>query len=471
MYDKTTKVMNRATVKADQNFRGFNRYGGSRCARTIPETEFAMISVALTARRISWWILASALALTVVEGAIRKWVIGSAFQVGSYAAYFSKDIVFTLLLLVPACRASAAALETFRSWLLPGSFLLVCGVLTSMSRDINLAGAVLTLRAVLLLPAVAFVAVSRLQGISLRSVAMIIGVMTILNFPLGVLQNQLPPHHILNRYASDTLDITTTVTGVRATGTFSYITGMAVISVVGMWAGMVYMSLAQTVRQQMFGWAMLACGLGCGLASVSRGPILIGAFVLLAWLLFSGEWASAKSRSVVAGILVLGILVLFELTTTFFDLGQGLLLRAEQSHDSTEERSLGQFEEAFMALQMAPSGNGLGTEQVGRYHYSEGKLTDTTFESQLGRLVLETGVFGLAGFVVICVGPVLALQVAKRHSTARGENAALLATQLFLVSMFTGNVVFNHTASAFAWMIFAAVMGACSPNPRRAITF
>src|SRR5205823_925944 len=228
MYDKTTKVMNRATVKADQNFRGFNRYGGSRCARTIPETEFAMISVALTARRISWWILASALALTVVEGAIRKWVIGSAFQVGSYAAYFSKDIVFTLLLLVPACRASSAALETFRSWLLPGSFLLVCGVLTSMSRDINLAGAVLTLRAVL-----------------------------------------------------------------------------------------VYMSLAQTVRQQMFGWAMLACGLGCGLASVSRGPILIGAFVLLAWLLFSGEWASAKSRSVVAGILVLGILVLFELTTTF----------------------------------------------------------------------------------------------------------------------------------------------------------
>ena len=112
MYDKTTKVMNRATVKADQNFRGFNRYGGSRCARTIPETEFAMISVALTARRISWWILASALALTVVEGAIRKWVIGSAFQVGSYAAYFSKDIVFTLLLLVPACRASSPLLPS-----------------------------------------------------------------------------------------------------------------------------------------------------------------------------------------------------------------------------------------------------------------------------------------------------------------------------------------------------------------------
>src|SRR5437773_1079490 len=355
MSDKTAMVMNRAGVKAEQSFRSFSGHRGSHFAGSIPETGFGMDPVTSNARRIGWWILVSALTLTVLEGAIRKWVIGSAYQMGSYLAYFSKDIVFILLPLVPAWRASSGALEVFRRWLIAGSFFLVCGVLSSITRDINLAGAVLTLRAALILPVLAFIAVSRLQGISLRSVVWILGLLTILNFPLGVLQNQLPPHHMLNRYASDTLDITTTVTGVRATGTFSYITGMAVISVVGMWAGMVYMSLAQTVRQQMFGWAMLACGLGCGLASVSRGPLLIGAFVLLAWLLFSGEWASAKSRSVVAGILVLGILVLFELTTTFFDLGQGLLLRAEQSHDSTEERSVGQFDEELMVLVFASS--------------------------------------------------------------------------------------------------------------------
>jgi len=469
MYDKTAMAMNRATIKADQNLRGLSGYGRSRGA--IPETDFGMDPVALNARRIGWWILASAFVLTVLEGAMRKWVIGSAFQMGSYAAYFSKDIVFGLLLLVPALRASSAALEVFRSWLITGSFLLICGIFSSLSRDINPAGAALTLRAALFLPVVAFLAVSRLQGISLRSVAWTIGVLTILNFPLGVLQNHLPPHHALNRYASDTLDITTTVTGVRATGTFSNITGMGIISVAGIWAGMVYMSLAQTVRQQMFGWAILAAGVGCGLASVSRGPILIAVVEVVAWLVFSGEWASAKSRSVVAGILFLGILVLFELTTTFFELGHGLLLRAEGSKDTTEERSLGQFEEALMALDMAPLGNVLGTEQVGRYHYSEGKMTNTTFESQLGRLVLETGVFGLAGFLAICAGPVLALQVAKRYSVASGEKAALLATQLFLVSMFAGNVVFNHTASAFAWMIFAGVMGASSPNPRRANAF
>ena len=69
---------------------------------------------------------------------------------------------------------------------------------------------------------------------------------------------------------------------------------------------------------------------------------------------------------------------------------------------------------------------------------------------------------GLAGFLVICAGPVLALEVAKRHSETGGEKAALLATQLFLASMFAGNVVFNHTASAFVWMIFAAATASTS---------
>ena len=124
-----------------------------------------------------------------------------------------------------------------------------------------------------------------------------------------------------------------------------------------------------------------------------------------------------------------------------------------------------------MALEMAPLGNGLGTEQIGRFHYSQGQLAETTFESQLPRVVLETGVFGLAGFLVICAGAILALQAAKSYTTTRGEKPALLATQLFLLSMFASNVVFNHTASAFVWMIFAAVMGASSPTPRRVVTF
>jgi hypothetical protein len=415
--------------------------------------------------RQAFWILLAAIALTALEGATRKWVIGPGFQMASYAAYFSKDIVFALLILLPARGEVSPASEIFVRWLVPSCFLLVCGSLISATQEINAAGALLTLRAVLLLPTIAFLVVRRLHGISLRSVAWFIGFLTILNFFLGVLQNRLPADHLLNRYAADTLEITKTISGVRATGTFSYISGMGVISVAGIWAGMVYMSMGKTMWQQMFGWIVLASGFGCGLASVSRGPVFNGIIMVLAWLLSSHKWAAKKSGSVIAGIIVLSLVTVFELTATFSLLGQGFLLRTESAGDTTEERSLAPFTDALMAIEMAPFGSGLGTEQVGGNYYSRGEMSFTTFETQFARLVLDTSVLGLMGFLIMCTGAVLALQVAKQHTASSGGNAALFATQLFMVSMFASNVVFNHVASAFVWMIFAGVMASCASRP------
>jgi hypothetical protein len=460
IHDKITLALRRNDLTAQQ---------GEKRVRLDAERGFARGAVASRRPQIGWWIFLAAITLIVLEGAIRKWVVGSAFQLGSYVAYFSKDLVFALLLFCPIRAKPSAAWEVFRRWLIPGCFLLACGAVSSMTQEINVAGAVLTLRAALFLPAMALLVAPRLQGISLRSVSCFIGLLAILNFPLGVIQNNLLPDHLLNRYATETSDITTAVMGVRATGTFSYITGMAIISVVGIWAGIVTMSLGATVRQQLFGWVVLAAGVGCGLSSVSRGPILIGCFMVSVWLLFSGDWAAKKSHNLIAGMLLLGLVISFNLTKTFSQLGQGLLQRTETSEDTAHERSLGQFEEALMALDMAPFGNGLGTEQVGRYHYSQREMSNTTFESQLARLVLETGVLGLVGFVVICVGALLTLQVAKKHSTMAGAKAAILATQLLLLSMFLTNVVFNHVASAFVWMIFTAVLAASMPR-RRALS-
>jgi hypothetical protein len=404
--------------------------------------------------------LLAALALTVLEGAIRKWVIGSTFEFSSYIVYFSKDVVFALLLFLPARSASSPMREVFGRWLCLGCFLLLCGALGSVTQDINFAGAMLTLRALFFLPIVAFLAASRMRGLSLRSVALLLGLLTILNFALGVVQNHLLPQDVLNRYATGASDISTTQTGVRATGTFSYITGMGTISVVGIWAGIVYVSLGENLRQQAFGWAVIAAGLGCGLASVSRGPIVIGSVMIGAWLLFSGAWATTKSRALTAGLLLAGLFAAVQLTTTFLQLTRGLLLRAETSNDTTQERGFVQFEEAVIAMAMAPFGSGLGTEQIGRNHYDHGEMASTTFESQWGRLVLETGILGLAGFIIVGVGSLIALEFAKRHVRKSGESAVYLATQLFMASMFATNTVFNHVASAFVWMIFSAVLAA-----------
>src|ERR1051325_2157421 len=412
----------------------------------------------------SWWVLLTALALTVFEGAIRKWVIGSAFQFSAYLVYFSKDVVCALLLFFPVRGPFSAAQQTFGRWLVPGCFLLICGGLASLTQEINLAGTMLTIRALLFLPVVALLVAPRLRGMSLRSVALLLGLLTIFNFALGVMQNHMLPQDVVNRYATDTVEISTTETGVRATGTFSYITGMGIISVVGIWAGIVYVSLGVSLRQQMLGWAVLACGFGCGLASVSRGPVLIGSMMILAWIVFSGQWASTKRRSLIAGILFVGILAYFGIATTFLNLGEGLILRAQTSSDTTGERGVTQFEEALLTSKMAPFGNGLGPEQIGRYHYTQKEMTETTFESQWGRLILETGAFGLIGFLVLCTGAVVALETAKRETSAPGESAALFGTQLLFVGMFTTYLVFNHVASAFAWMILSAVLAAFVPR-------
>src|ERR1035437_1926054 len=45
----------------------------------------------------------------------------------------------------------------------------------------------------------------------------------------------------------------------------------------------------------------------------------------------------------------------------------------------------------------------------------------------------------------------------------------LLATQMFLLPMFYGSVIFDHTASAFVWLIFAAVLAGSEINANQKI--
>lgn len=417
-------------------------------------------------QHFAWGIMLVALALTVLEGAARKWLIGSAFDSTSYLAYFSKDVAFGLLLLMPRRGGGEFHGEVFRRWLVPGCFLLITGAAGSSLESVDLGGSILTLRAVLLLPLLACFIMPRLRGMPLPWIVWTIGALTLINFVLGVYQNQLPASHVLNRYATDVMDIATSPSGVRATGTFSYITGMAVFSLVGVWCGMVGLSLARDIRQQIFGAATLVGGVACGLASVSRGPVLMAALMLVAWLTFSEFWASKKARALAGALLLLGGAAVFDLTSTIFDLGQGLRLRVESANDSVSDRALGQFDDALEAIGLAPFGSGLGTEQIGRSAFTMGMLANVTFESQLPRIVLELGVLGLIGFIVVSIGAVAALQASKRRCADGGEKAALLATQLFLIASFFSNIVFNHVASAFAWLIFTAVMAAF-PAERR----
>ncbi|MCI0746948.1 MAG: hypothetical protein L0Y58_16215 [Verrucomicrobia subdivision 3 bacterium] len=416
------------------------------------------VSTAPMSGKWGLWLVLAALALTIVEGGFRKWVGVFGEGIWRYIAYFSKDMVFAALLLLPARRVSSAGVATFRVWLLLGCIFLVGGASISAMETFNPVGAALTIRAAVVLPVIAFFVIPRLKGISVQTAAWLLCVLTILNFGLAVFQNRLPSDHMLNKYAADTEKIVALESGVRATGTFSYISGLGVLSSVGIWAGMVLLSLARGNWQRVGGWAAIVAGFGCGLAAVARGPVVIAAVMVLLWMGFSRASISVAARSIFAGLLLLGLLVAFDVVPILSALGKDLRERHEEAGDVVQERVFGQLGEGYEAMKVAPLGAGLGTEQIAGNFYASGITGFTNFETQLPRLVMEVGVLGMLGFLMICAGAILALQAAKQEVTSDGERAMLLATQLLLLPIFYTNIVFNHTASAFAWMIFSVVL-------------
>ena len=404
-------------------------------------------------------LLLVALALAVVEGALRKWFIGIQANHWALVAYFSKDIVFATILLYHPKAAISPALGCFRNWLVAGILMLLLGMLLSSLRGINPVGAALTFRATVLLPTVACLAVTRLGKIRISKVAWLLALLTLLNSGLALLQNRLPVEHLLNRHVGSDTEIAVLESGIRATGTFSFITGLEVLTFVGIWAGMVLLSVAPRAWTQAAGLVTICAAFACGLASVSRAPLLAGVGALMAWAWYSRMWFR-HSRAVFLSILLLLLAIAAGLAPVFMRLSRAVLERHQSGGDTFANRAFGQFDEAMQAVVLAPFGCGFGSEQIAGNYAAKGQMTFTTFENQLPRLILETGVPGLLGFLTICAGSIVSLQRAKKELVKPQTRSVALATQLLLVCLFYTNVIFNHTASAFAWLLFAAALAA-----------
>jgi hypothetical protein len=281
----------------------------------------------------------------------------------------------------------------FRRWLFIGGGLVALGGAIAACRSVNPVGAALTLRATIVLPAIACAAVPRLCGLKLLPVAASVGALTCVNCGLGILQNHLPADHLLNRYAGNETEVAVLESGVRATGTFAYITGLAVLSSVGIWAGLAMTSLAAEGLGMGAGAVTILASIGCGLASVSRGPLVVGAVLLASWAVFvsyrSGKllkpfWTSA--------LITLAGLVL-SLVPEARQMTLAVLERHEQGEDTFQQRVFGQFSQAAAAAAIAPLGEGLGTEQVAGNYAAAGAMRFTTFEDQLPRLIFGDGRF------------------------------------------------------------------------------
>ncbi|MCH6257386.1 O-antigen ligase family protein [Puniceicoccaceae bacterium K14] len=353
-------------------------------------------------------------------------------------------------------RGSFKLWKHCESWIRLACFLIAVGALTAAVTDINLAGAILTLRPLIFLPLLVLWIGPRMGEISILKFAQVAAILCFANGFLGLVQSGLPGSHVLNRYATDDIKyIAEMGAGVRATGTFSYLTGLTIMSSMGIWAGMVLLS----VRSR--GWKPLALGVAgilgafaCAVSSGSRSPIVIGFAMLFIWTLGSAQAWKAIWRMACLSLfaLLLSILILPSVAERFHAMGDGLIDRFENS-DSNTHRAFGQWEEVYHAASFHPFGRNLGGLQVGGHYASTGRMDLVDYESQFPRIIAETGILGFVGFIVLVAGMILALELYRTQTRDHGGRLAIRAGQVLIGGLSYSSMVYNHTGSSFIFLV------------------
>lgn len=416
--------------------------------------------------------LSLSLTLNILEGALRKWVPGFESGAGRNVAYFSKDLCFLLgtFLVMSGSSRAIPALDKVTEWATPALVLILTGALISSIQGFSAVGSILSLRAMLVLPLFGYFYCSRARRFSLLGFAMIAVLLVLINALLSLIQNGLPKDHILNKYAAaGELDIVEVAAGVRATGTFAYITGLGVASALGVWGGMVLISLGKGLKVEIFGALGILSGLACAFASVSRGTVVIALTMLGLWALSSMQTSRRLLKGLCiglgAGLMV--TLLLPSIGERFLIAGEGAFDRFKDAGDNNIDRAFGQWDEMWQAVTIHPIGTGLGTEQIGGNVAAKKGAIFTQYETQLPRIVAEFGVLGLLGFFALVSAVVLGMQQLKVGGT-RSWRSAVSASQVYVLGQFYGNLVFNHTGSAAVWLVVTAVFAAAPVARKKA---
>lgn len=415
------------------------------------------------ARHISGaeWFVLSSIALCVLDGAIRKWVLRDDEGFLKYVPYFSKDFVFALILFIPRPKGMSDLARKLCAFLKVGLALCAVGALASTIFNwgsVNFVGAALSIRSLFFLPLCAFLAVPRLRHVSLTRIALLIGALTLLNAGLGTLQYSSPKDDPINYYASKQYEAVMFEESVRAMGTFPYITGFGTLAMVGAWAGTVLMSYGERRRWHFAAGVLTAlAGLWCALLSISRGPTIIVVAILVVWL-FSSRNVFQNLLRVSIFVVLLGVVLFAIGRASLVDRVSDTLLARNVAAEDIEQRLTPPVEEVLKLVSIVPIGHGFGSEQVGGVFAETGIMSFRQFESQFSRIVMETGATGLVGFLIVCGGLIGTLFRAQRVTWDPALRRSIICGAVLILWLMYSNIIFDHVASYFVWSITALLI-------------
>ena len=406
----------------------------------------------------------------IFEGAARKWLIPDDFPELSYVAYLSKFLALWIVCaLIPVTTPLAGSLREFRAYLQVGLVLLASGALLSSISGFNLAGGVLTFVLVFASPVLGYLTAARARIADTTHVLRWIAVLSVFPAVLGLIQYELPVHHVLNRYLGDSSwkDVITDLGRVRATGTFSFISGMTVMTVTGVWAGISLRILGSGAVDRLLGTVAILAGFACGFTALSRGAVFMGLALLAARLVLVGRDRQLLVLTIIAA-LGYGYLSIDRPTTQMqlqVSLASGVFVRHAHS-DTVLDRVSSWGEQLSHATSRVPLGSGFGTNQIGAQAIETGRHVLKSYEGELARLVAEVGVLGLAGVLIIRIGLLLTLFHVWWRIPGSPERDVLLISMATLCLFFISNTAFNHVAAGFVWPIAAIALALASNGER-----
>lgn len=398
------------------------------------------------------------LAFTIFEGALRKWVF-SDIPTLRYAAYFSKDVVFILAGLA-GFAAAGMTNRQYAYWVVVISACFI--LLPSMSNlpETSLVGSVLAIRAYTVLPCCAFLAAGTIRSFKdIDRIITFVGIAAIVAAVLGLVQFSLPASHVLNRYDSAG-EVSGEYGHVRAVGPFAYISGMTVMALAAGWAGTYLFLSSANQSRRLFGVAVAASGLVCALVSMSRGGVLMWLLLVIGTFICFGRVRELLYLALMAALAYWMLAASPAEETMEADMYGATLRRFENSSDNVGSRLEMKIQEIQDGLTRYPLGLGLGAGQPASHFASRATDKLRVIEDEMGRILLEVGIPGFLGVVLIRLLVVKGMSSLLFSSLDKRLRALYAASLMMVTLSLLSNTVFNHTWSSVTWCVVALVFGA-----------
>lgn len=405
------------------------------------------------------------LALLVLDGAVRKWLLPGSEQL----VYIAKDILLVALMARYFVKGGlryppGVSQSGLTGWL---AAYVVIAALQALNPSLpSLLLGVIGLKSHVLYAALLFLVPAAFRDTDdlARAFRYLLVPITLV-LALGVLQFYLPIDHPLNRYVRGTTwDISTfgSLHRVRVTSTFSYISGMTVFVFFALCLALGFLAAGRW----RFGTSKLAYA--CLLAALVVAPMTGARWIYYVLMAALPVFLYGMARAgMLQGGYALRIVVFASLATAAISLWSMQALESfEQRRQSATD--LGDRVESLVlkpfrfALDAGLLGFGAGAThqaapalvpQAGYYDW----LPTTDFEDEPGRLMLELGALGfvvsLGLRIYLCW---LAWRTMLAGATPR-EKALAGAALMFFVAHVSSPIVFNGTGGALYWL-FAGIL-------------